>query len=47
MSAPLDGGQEDYLQEYIYNHPDNPYVANVSIPEFAKFKKEFKGNFKQ
>jgi len=38
---------EDYHQEYIYNHPDNPYVANVSIPEFAKFKKEFKGNFKQ
>jgi len=38
---------EDYHQEYIYNHPDNPYVANVSIPEFNKFKKEFKGNFKQ
>jgi len=33
-------------QEYIYNHPDNPYVANVSIPEFQKFKREFKGNFK-
>ena len=31
----------------IANHPDNPYVANVSIPDFAKFKKEFKGNFKQ
>ena len=38
---------EDYHQEYIYNHPDNPYVANVSIPDFNKFKKEFKGNFKQ
>jgi len=38
---------EEYHQEYIYNHPDNPYVANVSIPEFTKFKKEFKGNFKQ
>lgn len=38
---------EDYHQEYISNNPDNPYVQNVSIPEFLKFKKEFKGNFKQ
>ena len=38
---------ENYHQEYIYNHPDNSYVANVSIPDFIKFKKEFKGNFKQ
>jgi len=37
---------EDYHQEYIKNHPENPYVQNVSIPEFQKFKKEFKGNFK-
>jgi len=37
---------EDYHQEYIYHNPDNSYVANVSIPEFLKFKKEFKGNFK-
>lgn len=37
---------EDYHQEYIYHHPENPYVAGVSIPEFLKFKKEFKGNFK-
>jgi peptide-methionine (S)-S-oxide reductase len=37
---------EDYHQEYIYYHPDNSYVANVSIPEFLKFKREFKGNFK-
>lgn len=37
---------EDYHQEYIVNHPDNPYVQNVSIPDFLKFKKEFKGNFK-
>jgi peptide-methionine (S)-S-oxide reductase len=37
---------EAYHQEYIYNHPDNPYVANVSIPEFLKFKATFKGNFK-
>ena len=38
---------EDYHQEYIYNHPDSGYVQNVSIPEFLKFKKEFKGNYKQ
>lgn len=37
---------EDYHQEYIYHHPENSYVRNVSIPDFLKFKKEFKGNFK-
>ena len=37
---------EGYHQEYVYYHPDNSYVANVSVPEFLKFKKEFKGNFK-
>jgi peptide-methionine (S)-S-oxide reductase len=37
---------EDYHQEYIYNNPGNSYVANVSIPDFLKFKREFKGNFK-
>ncbi len=36
---------EDYHQEYILHHPDNPYVANVSIPDFLDFKREFKGNF--
>jgi peptide-methionine (S)-S-oxide reductase len=37
---------ESYHQEYIYHNPDNPYVQNVSIPEYMKFRKEFKGNFK-
>ncbi|MEO7924509.1 MAG: peptide-methionine (S)-S-oxide reductase MsrA [Chitinophagaceae bacterium] len=37
---------EAYHQEYIYYHPTNPYVVNVSIPDFQKFKKEFRGNFK-
>ncbi len=37
---------EDYHQEYILHHPNNPYVQNVSIPDFLRFKKEFKGNFK-
>ena len=38
---------EDYHQEYIYHHPDNPYVQNVSIPDYLAFRKEFKGNFKK
>ena len=38
---------EAYHQEYISNNPGNPYVQNVSIPDFIEFKKEFKGNFKQ
>jgi peptide-methionine (S)-S-oxide reductase len=37
---------EDYHQEYIYNHPDNPYVQSVSIPDFERFRKSFKGPFK-
>jgi len=37
---------EDYHQEYIVNHPGNSYVQHVSIPDFLRFKSEFKGNFK-
>jgi len=37
---------EDYHQEFILNNPNNNYVRFVSIPEFVKFKEEFKGNFK-
>jgi peptide-methionine (S)-S-oxide reductase len=37
---------EDYHQEYIKNHPGNPYVQNVSIPDFLRFKTTFKGPFK-
>jgi peptide-methionine (S)-S-oxide reductase len=37
---------EAYHQEYIKNHPANPYVAHVSIPDFLRFKEEFKGPFK-
>lgn len=36
---------EAYHQEYILHHPDNPYVASVSIPDFLDFKRAFKGNF--
>jgi peptide-methionine (S)-S-oxide reductase len=37
---------EAYHQEYIYYHPDEGYVANVSLPDYYEFKKTFKGNFK-
>ena len=33
---------EDYHQEYILHHPDNPYVRHVSIPDFERFRQEFK-----
>jgi peptide-methionine (S)-S-oxide reductase len=36
---------EAYHQEYILHHPDNPYVASVSIPDFLEFKRDFKNNF--
>lgn len=39
---------EEYHQEYIFHHPDNPYVQNVSIPDYQRFRKEFKeGKFKE
>jgi peptide-methionine (S)-S-oxide reductase len=37
---------EDYHQEYIKNHPDNPYVAHVSIPDYLEFKRTFPGPYK-
>lgn len=37
---------EDYHQEYIFHHPGNGYVRNVSIPEYLSFRKSFKGPFK-
>ena len=32
---------EDYHQEYEQNHPNNPYVRNVSIPRLNRFKEKF------
>ncbi len=38
---------EDYHQEYISIHPDNPYVRNVSLRDYEDFRKNFKeGKFK-
>jgi peptide-methionine (S)-S-oxide reductase len=38
---------EAYHQEYIFRHPENGYVQQVSIPDFVHFKEVFKGNFKK
>lgn len=38
---------EDYHQEYIRNHPENPYVEHVSIPDYLEFRKTFPGPYKQ
>ncbi len=32
---------EDYHQDYERNHPDNPYVQNVSIPRLHRFQEKF------
>ncbi len=37
---------EAYHQEYIYHHPDNPYVQSVSIPDYLEFRKDFKASYK-
>ncbi len=37
---------EAYHQEYIKHHPDNPYVQNVSHPDYLDFRQIFKGPFK-
>jgi peptide-methionine (S)-S-oxide reductase len=31
---------EDYHQDFEKKNPNNPYVQNVSIPRFKKFKKK-------
>lgn len=37
---------EAYHQEYIHYHPNEIYVAQVSVPEFLAFKKKFKADYK-
>ncbi len=37
---------EGYHQNYIKNNPNNPYVQNVSIPRYNKFRKTYKGKLK-
>lgn len=33
---------EDYHQEYISHHPDQPYVRNVSLRDYQEFRDHFK-----
>lgn len=32
---------EQYHQDFVKNHPDNPYVIHESIPRIQRFQKEF------
>lgn len=32
---------EDYHQDYEKKHPNNPYIQNVSIPRYERFKAKF------
>ena len=32
---------ENYHQNYEKNHPENPYIQNVSIPRLNRFKEKF------
>ncbi len=38
---------EGYHQDYIEHNPGNPYVQNVSIPRFKKFKATYQGALKE
>jgi peptide-methionine (S)-S-oxide reductase len=38
---------ENYHQDYIEHHPENPYVQGVSLPRFELFKKTYKGKLKK
>lgn len=32
---------EEYHQDYKVNNPNNPYIRNVSVPRFTRFKVQF------
>ena len=32
---------EDYHQDYERRNPDNPYIRNISVPRYNRFKKNF------
>lgn len=37
---------EDYHQDYYDQHPENPYIINVTKPKIKKFEKEFRDKLK-
>ena len=34
---------EEYHQDYVKKHPNHPYVQQVSVPRFARFKQQYDG----
>ncbi len=38
---------EAYHQDYERRNPDNPYIRNISIPRYNRFKKNFKEYLKE
>lgn len=38
---------EQYHQGYAFRNPGNPYVSNVSIPEYQRFCRSYKGALKE
>jgi len=38
---------EDYHQDYVSHNPDDPYVRGVSKPRYERFKKTYKGKYKE
>lgn len=38
---------EAYHQNYVANHPDDPYVITVSMPRIQRFEKKFPGLLKE
>src|SRR5699024_4415678 len=38
---------EDYHQDYCRINPNDPYVKNVSLPKFEKFKNSFEDMLKE
>jgi len=37
---------EDYHQDYLKNHPDNPYIVYNDLPKLENLKKEFPGLYR-
>lgn len=37
---------EGYHQDYVHHNPNSPYIQNVSIPRYEKFKQSYDGKLK-
>jgi peptide-methionine (S)-S-oxide reductase len=38
---------EEYHQDYVYQHPENPYVQHESIPRVKRFQKQYPALIKE